>query len=91
MGSAGVHSGWQESRPDRGVKRFIAPSTRRVYSGGAGRSPMPPYRRRQFLKGSLALAGLGLLSGWAIMPALGPPRKPARIGYLTLSRYDSSR
>ena len=50
------------------------------------RSPMPPYRRRQFLKGGLALAGLGLLSGWAIMLALGPPRKPASIGYPNLAR-----
>ena len=40
--------------------------------------------RREVLRGGLALAGLGLLSGCAALP-LGPQRqaRPPRIGYLS--------
>ena len=42
--------------------------------------------RRQFLGGSLALTGLGLLAGCALPPMLGGKPKAARIGWLGISR-----
>ena len=45
--------------------------------------------RRHFLRGSLALAGLGLLSGCRLLPPQAQqPAKVARIGYLALIRSD---
>src|SRR5215213_4320298 len=44
---------------------------------------MPPASRRQFLRGSLALTGLGLLAGCGVLPLpLSPITKVPRIGYL---------
>ena len=40
--------------------------------------------RRQFLHGSLALAGLGLLSGCGVLPPQAAPAAPVRrIGFLS--------
>ncbi len=33
IGYAGVQSSWRENRPDRSVKRFIAPASLRCYAG----------------------------------------------------------
>ena len=41
------------------------------------------FGRRSFLRGSLSLAGLGLLGGCGIRPLGAPPAKVRRIGYLT--------
>jgi putative ABC transport system substrate-binding protein len=42
--------------------------------------------RRQVLRGVLALAGLGLLSGCGVQGQAGPPAKLPRIGYLMIAR-----
>jgi putative ABC transport system substrate-binding protein len=39
-------------------------------------------RRRRFIQGSLALAGVGLLGGCGLLPSRVEPPKVARIGYL---------
>src|SRR5919109_267559 len=49
---------------------------------------MEPLSRRQFLQGSLALAGLGLLSGCAPPPLPWPgqpPTKAVRLGWLSVA------
>ena len=43
---------------------------------------MDRYPRRQFLQGSLALAGFGLLSGCGRLPSQQQPARARRIGYL---------
>ena len=48
---------------------------------------MDRWSRRQFLQGSVALAGSGLLSGCGLLPAITPqPARVPRIGYLGLTR-----
>jgi putative ABC transport system substrate-binding protein len=47
---------------------------------------MRPTSRRRFLRGSLALAGLVLLSGCGIQPPAQPPAKVPRVGYLAIAR-----
>ena len=45
--------------------------------------------RRRFLRGSLALAGLGLLPGCGLLPLRAqPPARAARIGWLALGLTD---
>jgi hypothetical protein len=39
--------------------------------------------RRRFLGGSLALMGLGLLSGCGTLPGAAPAARVARIGFLS--------
>jgi len=45
---------------------------------------MDRWSRRDFLRGSLALTGLGLLSGCGVLPAPAQPTKVPRIGILSL-------
>ena len=62
-----------------GVNRFIAGDSQRAYTG----SQMDVQSRRRFLRGSLALAGLGLLSACGMQPPQVQQRSKAlRIGYL---------
>ena len=46
------------------------------------RPPASPSSRRHFLRGSLGLAGLGLLAGCGVLPNLAQPSRLSRIGYL---------
>src|SRR5437763_13673092 len=49
-------------------------------------------RRRQFLRSSLALAGLGLLAGCGVLPPQAqPPAKVPRIGFLSPANGSGSR
>src|SRR5580765_5821592 len=61
-------------RRERGTRKGLTPMAR----------DRTERSRRQFVQGSLALAGLGLLAGCGALPAPGqqPPKVP-RIGYLT--------
>ena len=54
--------------------------------------PVRSPSRRQFMQGSLALAGLGLLSGCAALP-IGPPRQARlpRVGYLAGGGFGQER
>ena len=53
-------------------------------------SPMPCDRgRRRFLRGSLALAGLGVLSGCGLPPQARSAGRPARLGWLMPNSPDS--
>src|SRR5690242_12603549 len=48
-------------------------------------------RRRQFLQGSLALAGVGMLAGCGILPLAQRAPRPKRIGVLFAGSADEPR
>jgi putative ABC transport system substrate-binding protein len=64
------------------VKRFIAAGLERAYTGGSMRRTAARFGRRRFLRGGLALAGLGLAVGCGVPPPRAQPPKVHRIGLL---------
>jgi putative ABC transport system substrate-binding protein len=65
------------------VKRFIVIERGNGYTGGTMRRTRSRFARRVFLRGGLALAGLGMLAGCGVLPP-GAQQPPAvrRIGFL---------
>ena len=71
-----------EGSPDARVKRFTAAGPERLYTGGVRRT-RSRFRRRSFLRGGLALAGLSVLAGCGVLPPQSQPlRRVPRIGHL---------
>ena len=65
------------------MNRFTAGARWRDYTGDIMRPPAPSRSRRQLLRDSLALAGLGLLSGCGRLPfAAQPAPGPRTVGFL---------
>ena len=59
-----------------------APDSAWTYTAGV-KSSVPALSRRHFLRGGLALAGLGLVSGCGAVPGQPqPPRRAQRIGHV---------